>query len=125
VGSAGFADGKGAKEEEKVQVYTTPSPGVFGQVSTKNSVIVVVIVPVLLVMPTVRVFIPPPMTVLPAVVASIREVLASVLGFGTLRPMLGDGFVEVMICLYGAFLAVIIGVNDVNGRRGGERKRAC
>jgi len=72
------------------------------------AVVVIVVIPILLIMPTVRVFIPPTMTVLPAVMPRFRKFLAPVLCVGTIRTVFLNRFVELMISVNRAFLAVII-----------------
>ena len=72
------------------------------------AVVVIVVIPILLIMPTVRVFIPPTMTVLPAVMSRFRKFLTPVLCVGAIRTVFLNRFVELMICMHGTLLTVVI-----------------
>ncbi len=61
----------GGAEGAEVKLHLPSCRGV-GQDNFVNSVVVIVVVPILLVMPLVCVFIPPAMIVLPAIMARVR-----------------------------------------------------
>lgn len=71
------------------------------------AVIVVVVIPIALVVPALAVFIPPAVDMFPTVRAGFGKFMTPVLGLGTLPTMVFDGLVQVVVCLSGAFLAVV------------------
>ncbi len=95
----------------------TASPWGVSQVRTERLVVVIVIVPVVLGAPLVRIFIPPPLVVVPAKGPRSGQFLSPVFGFGTLGAILFDGFMQIVIGLDGALLTIVISVNNI---RGGE-----
>ena len=69
---------------------------------------VVVIVPVLLVVPTVRVFIPPAVTMLPAVMPRLCQFRTPVLRLGAIGAMFVNCLMQIVVCLFRSLLAVVI-----------------
>jgi hypothetical protein len=72
------------------------------------AVIVVVIIPVVIGAPAMGVFIPPAMFVLPAVRTGFGKFLAPMLGLGAIPAVMLGGFMEFMIRMTDAFLAVVV-----------------
>jgi hypothetical protein len=84
--------------------------------------IVVVVVPVAIGMPTMLVFIPPTMSAVPAILARLVQFMASVVRLPALTPMTLDGFVKMMIGPRNAPLAsVVIGAQT---RSAGEEQES-
>jgi hypothetical protein len=84
--------------------------------------IVVVVVPVAIGMPTMLVFIPPAMSAVPAIFAGLVQFMASVVRLPALTPMTLDGFVKMMIGPRNAPLAsVVIGAQT---RSAGEEQES-
>ncbi len=71
-------------------------------------VLMIFISPIVLGMPGLRVCIPPPVPMAPAIFASFREVVTGVVGFGTAVPVMLDSLVEPMVGAINAFLAVVV-----------------
>jgi hypothetical protein len=84
--------------------------------------IVVVVVPIAIGMPTMLVFIPPTMSAVPAILARLVQFMASVVRLPALTPMTLDGFVKMMIGPRDAPLAsVVIGAQT---RSAGEEQES-
>jgi hypothetical protein len=84
--------------------------------------IVVVVVPVAIGMPTMLVFIPPTMSAVPTILARLVQFMASVVRLPALTPMTLDGFVKMMIGPRNAPLAsVVIGAQT---RSAGEEQES-
>jgi len=64
---------------------------------SESVVIVVVIIPITLGVPTVIIFVPPAAAVFPAVGAGLRELMAPVLGLGTPPAVFFDGLVKLVV----------------------------
>jgi hypothetical protein len=75
------------------------------------------VIPVALGAPAMAVFVPPTMTVLPAIRARFAQFGARVVGLLTLASMMLDGFMKTVIRFRNAPLAIII--------TGAQRRRAC
>jgi hypothetical protein len=71
--------------------------------------IVIMIVPIALRVPAMVVFTPPATVMLPAIRAGFGEFLAPVLGFRAVPAMVFGGFVQFVIGLDDALLAIVIG----------------
>jgi hypothetical protein len=84
-------------------------------------VIMVVIVPITLVVPAMAVFIPPAVGMFPAVRAGFGQFVTPMLGFRTVPTMVFHGFVQLVICVRGTFLAFILGANSGSGSEGNDR----
>jgi hypothetical protein len=84
--------------------------------------IVVMIVPVALGAPTMLVFIPPAVIVVPAVVARFAQLVPSFVRLLALGPMMLDGFMEVTICLGDSLLAIV--VTGAHTRCAGEEQES-
>jgi hypothetical protein len=86
-------------------------------------VIVVVLVPIALGVPAMRVFVPPLVLCLPAAVALRREFTAPVSGFLAVRTVMRDSIVQVMVNLLDSALAVVSA--DRRGRKCQETGHGC
>jgi hypothetical protein len=75
--------------------------------------VVVVIVPVAVRVPSVVIFVPPTMIRSVAALALLMQLVAPMVGLTALRSMMLDGFMEVVVDLRDALLA-IIGTRDRN-----------
>ena len=73
--------------------------------------VVIVIIPIVFGAPAVSIFVPPAVAVLPAVGACFRKFMAPVLGLRTLRAVVIDGLMKLVVRFSGAFLAVV-GAHD-------------
>jgi hypothetical protein len=84
--------------------------------------IVIVVIPITVGVPTVPIFVPPLMKVRKAILARFVQFMASVVRLLTFAPMMFDGFMKTMIGPGDAFLAsVVIGAQT---RRAGEEQKA-
>jgi hypothetical protein len=83
-------------------------------------VIVVVFVPVVLGAPLMRVFVPPLVLLVPAAFTLFGEFVAPVIGVLAVRPIVFDGFVQLVINSGGFALAIVVSVHV----RRGERKQS-
>jgi hypothetical protein len=102
------------EREERVQwCEAAPSVGVFGQEESGRLmvvvVVVIVVVPILIGVPLVGIFIPPAVIMLIAIRTRFGEFLAPVLCVGTVRAVLMNGLVKLVIRVDGALLAIVIG----------------
>jgi hypothetical protein len=79
-------------------------------------VFVVFITPIVLGVPALRVGIPPPVTVAPAIFASFREVVAGAIGLRTAVAMVLDGLVKAVVGAIDAFLTVVFISAQAGGR---------
>jgi hypothetical protein len=70
--------------------------------------IVVVVVPVVIGMPTVFVFIPPTMSVIPAIFARFVQFMPGLISLFAFASMMLDGFMKMMIGPGDATLAVVV-----------------
>jgi len=70
-------------------------------------VIVVMIIPIVFAVPAVSIFVSPAVAVHPAVGACFRKFMAPVLGLRTLRAVVFDGLMKLVVRFSGAFLAVV------------------
>jgi hypothetical protein len=85
------------------------------------AVIVVVFVPIMIRAPAMSIFIPPAMVVIPTPGARFRQLVAIFRGLGTIPAVMLRGFVEFMVCVDDAFLAVVIGAHW----RGTHKEHCC
>jgi hypothetical protein len=74
--------------------------------------VVIVVIPIALGAPAMAVFVPPTMTVLPAILAGLAQIAARVVGLLALASMMLDGFMETMIRSRNAPLAIVIGAQS-------------
>ena len=79
-------------------------------------VVMIAIVPIMVAVPAMSVFIPPAMIVLPARRARFGEFVAPVVSLLTLPTMMLHSFVQFVVCLGSALLA-IIGARDGCARK--------
>jgi len=79
--------------------------------------IVVAIVPIALVVPPVFVLIPPAVMFAPAALASFVQIVTPAVGLMTIRAMMLDGFVQFMVGMGDARLALLLGLGLYRGRR--------
>jgi hypothetical protein len=70
--------------------------------------IVVVVVPVVIGMPTVLVFIPPTMSVIPAIFARFVQFMPGLISLFAFASMMLDGFMKMMIGPGDATLAIVV-----------------
>jgi hypothetical protein len=77
--------------------------------------IVVVVIPIAIGMPAVAVFVPPTMPLIPAAFACLVQVVARTVRLPAVPAVILDGFVESVVRLGDAALAMIVGF----GRRAG------
>jgi len=82
-------------------------------------VVVIVIVPITIGVPAVRIFIPPAVVVFIAVGAGFPEFVPPVFGFGALHAVVLDGFMKFVVCLGDALLTILVRANN---RRGDEKE---
>jgi len=82
-------------------------------------VVVIVIVPITIGMPAVRIFIPPAVVVFIAVGAGFPEFVPPVFGFRALHAVVLDGFMKFMVCLGDALLTILVRADN---RRGHEKE---
>ena len=82
-------------------------------------VVVIVIVPITIGMPAVRIFIPPAVVVFIAVGAGFPEFVPPVFGFRALHAVVLDGFMKFVVCLGDALLTILVRANN---RRGDEKE---
>jgi len=82
-------------------------------------VVVIVIVPITIGMPAVRIFIPPAVVVFIAVGAGFPELVPPVFGFRALHAVVLDGFMKFMFCLGDALLTILVRADN---RRGHEKE---
>ena len=87
-----------------------------------KSLIVVVLVPVAIRVPTVFVFVPPPVILAPATLACFTQFMALVLCLLAVPSMSLDGLVKFMIGVSDAPLAALI-VFGMKSWNGGEKQR--
>jgi hypothetical protein len=90
-----------------------PSNRGIGQGKNENLVMVMILlvimtIPIMVGVPVFGVFIPPAVVVSPAIRPSLRQFLPPVFGLWTLRTVLVNGLVEIMIGPDGAFLTVVL-----------------
>jgi hypothetical protein len=78
--------------------------------------IVIVVIPIAVGAPPMAIFVPPAMTVLPAVLARFTQMVASLIGLAALPSMMLDSFMKAMIRSRNALLAIVVGP---------QRWRAC
>lgn len=84
--------------------------------------IVVVVIPVVVGAPAMGVFIPPATFVFPAVRTGFGKFLAPMLRLGTVPTMMLSGFMEFVIRMTDAFLAVVV---RAGGGGGDEYTDSC
>jgi len=82
-------------------------------------VVVIVIVPITIGMPAVRIFIPPAVVVFIAVGAGFPEFVPPVFGFRALHAVVLDGFMKFVVCLGDALLTIFVRADN---RRGHEKE---
>jgi hypothetical protein len=70
--------------------------------------VVIVIVPVALRSPTMPVFIPPAMAVIPAMFTRFAQLGARMVGLAAFASMMLDGFVKAMVSLGDSMLAIVV-----------------
>jgi hypothetical protein len=85
--------------------------------------IVVMVIPVAICMPTMAVFVPPPMRVRPAVLAGFMQLTACAARLSTLPSMVFDSFVQPMIGSCDAPLACCF--LGANGRCADKNESTC
>jgi hypothetical protein len=91
--------------------------------------VVIVIIPVPLGAPTMAIFVPPPMTVAPAILTRFAQLGARMVRLPALASMMFDRFVKTMVSLGNAVLAIVVGAQTRNAgeeqesrqRRTGQR----
>ena len=71
-------------------------------------VVMVVVVPVFLSVPTVIVFTPPAMIVFPAIVSGLGKFFAITLGLRTIPAMVLGSFVKLVVSTGDAFLTIVV-----------------
>jgi hypothetical protein len=71
-------------------------------------VFVIFVFPIALSVPTMRIGVPPPVTVSPAIFASLGEVVTGTIGLRTAIAVVLDRFVQPVVGSIDAFLAVVI-----------------
>jgi hypothetical protein len=84
-------------------------------------VIVVVFVPIMIRAPAMSIFIPQAMVVIPTPGARFRQLVAIFRGLGTIPAVMLRNFVEFMVCVDDALLAVVIGAHW----RGTHKEQCC
>ena len=82
-------------------------------------VVVIVIVPITIGMPAVRIFIPPAVVVFIAVGAGFPEFVPPVFGFRALHAVVLDGYMKFVVCLGDALLTIFVRADN---RRGDEKE---
>ena len=82
-------------------------------------VVVIVIVPIMIDVPAVRIFIPPAVVVFIAVGAGFPEFVPPVFGLRALHAVVLDGFMKFVVCLGDALLTVVVRADN---RRGDEKE---
>jgi len=70
--------------------------------------IVIVVIPIALGVPASFVFIPPAMVGAPAALTGFAEIVAGAFGLPALIAMMGNGLVELVICVNNAALAIAL-----------------
>ena len=83
-------------------------------------VIMVVVIPITIRAPAMSIFVPPAVAVLPTPGARFRQLMAIFRGLRAIPAVMLCGFVELMVCVDDALLAVVIGAN-----RRGTHKEQC
>ena len=86
-------------------------------------VVMIVIIPIMIGVPAVCIFVPPAMVVVPAVGAGFGKFVAPVFRLGTLPTVVLDGFVQLVVCLGGALLAVVGADNSRARKQNGACKQ--
>jgi hypothetical protein len=71
-------------------------------------VIVVMVVPVPVGMPTVLIFVPPSVVFLPAALPCLMQFMPPVVCLLTLRSMVRNGFMQIMVGMFDSLLAIIV-----------------
>ena len=90
-------------------------------------VVVIVIIPIAVRVPAVSFYVPPAMTVLPAILPRFRQFMPCMLGLFALPSMLLSGFVQTMIRFGDSFPAIIgpgAGRRQNQGQAPGEQSSA-
>jgi hypothetical protein len=105
-------------ENDAAQMLLPSSPGLLGLV------IVVVIVPVVIRMPRMRIFVPPLMLFVPAALALRRQLMTPVVGFLAVGAVVLNGFVEVVVNFCGVALALVV-CSESRGREQEESRQHC
>jgi hypothetical protein len=80
----------------------------------------IVVIPIALGVPASFVFIPPAMVGAPAALTGFAEIVTRVFGLPALIAMMGNGLVELVICVDDAALAIV--VIGADQRRPGEQQ---
>jgi hypothetical protein len=83
-------------------------------------VVVIVIVPVLLIAPATLVLVPPFVIVVPASLAGFVQFVPRMLGCGTIRPMMLNCLVQVMVCVLDAMPTLLFFVICMRPRHSGK-----
>ena len=88
-------------------------------------VIVVMLIPITICVPAVRIFVPPAVLVFPAIGACFGKFVAPVFRLAALPAVVLNGFMELVVRLDDAFLAVIVCTNKrrSNEKKGGGKRR--
>jgi len=87
-------------------------------------VVVIVIVPVAIAVPTVAIFIPPTMAFTPAALPGLVQFMTPVIGLAAVPAVMLDGLVEFVVRSIDAPLAIIIGHGPRSARES-ERSSQC
>ena len=82
-------------------------------------VVVIVIVPITIGVPAVRILIPPAVVVFIAVRAGFPEFVPPVFGLRALHAVVLDGFMKFVVCLGDALLTILVRADN---RRGDEKE---
>ena len=82
-------------------------------------VVVIVIVPITIGVPAVRILIPPAVVVFIAVGAGFPEFVPPVFGLRAFHAVVLDGFMKFVVCLGDALLTILVRANN---RRGDEKE---
>jgi hypothetical protein len=88
-------------------------------------VFVVLISPVAFGVPALRIGVPPPMAIAPAMFAGFGEVVTGAVGLGTAIAVMLDSLVKAVIGAVNASLAVVIGTQGGGCAEGGKGREGC
>jgi len=79
--------------------------------------IVVVLVPIMFRAPPMFVFVPPAVTVLPAVFTGFMQFVTPVFSLLAVAAVVLDGFVQLVVCVSDSLLTIVIRANNTSSRQ--------
>jgi hypothetical protein len=88
--------------------------------------IVIVVIPIAIGMPAATVFVPPAMALIPAALPRLMQIVPCVIGLPAIPAVMFHGFVQSVVGLGDAALAVVVGIRQCTGCSGkGQHANKC